>query len=66
LGLDQVYSGFAVAGSSAAQSFAVPSLRLMLTGDATVLIDRGGGRRLEELGQTIAYRLGLPLEKALG
>jgi hypothetical protein len=66
LGRDQVYSGFAVAGSSAAQSFPVASLRLILTGGATVLLDRGGARRLEELGETIARRLGIRLEKALG
>src|SRR4029077_15993286 len=28
LGVDQVYNGFAIAGSSAAQSFPVPALRL--------------------------------------
>ena len=63
LGLDQVYSGFAVAGSSAAQSFPVASLRLSLRGGDTVLVDRGGARRLEELGKKIADRLGLALEK---
>jgi len=65
LGVDQVYSGFAVAGSSAAQSFPIPSLRLSLTGGATVLLDRGSPRRLEELGKKIARRLGLSLEKDL-
>jgi hypothetical protein len=62
LGLDQVYSGFAVAGSSAAQSFPVPSLRLCLNSGETVLIDRGSARRLEELGNKIARRCGLTLE----
>jgi hypothetical protein len=62
LGLDQVYSGFAVAGSSAAQSFPVPSLRLCLKGGVSVLVDRGGARRLKELGEKIAPRLGLSLE----
>jgi hypothetical protein len=61
--LDRVYSGFAVAGSSAAQSFPVPSLRLVLNGGASVLLDRGGTRRLEELGERVARRLGAALEK---
>ncbi|HEX2230475.1 MAG TPA: hypothetical protein VHM64_25365 [Candidatus Binatia bacterium] len=60
---DQVYSGFAVAGSSAAQSFPVPSLRLAVRGGKSVLLDRGGARRLEELGEKIARRLGKALEK---
>jgi hypothetical protein len=66
--LDRVYSGFAVAGSSAAQSFPVPSLRLVLSASTSVLLDRGGTRRLEELGQQVAGRLGAALEKdaALG
>jgi hypothetical protein len=61
--LDQVYSGFAVAGSSAAQSFPVPSLRLAISGADSVLLDRGGARRLRELGEKIARRLGMDLEK---
>ena len=60
--LDPVYSGFAVAGSSAAQSFPVPSLRLAIRGGDTVLLDRGGARRLQELGDKIARRLGTSLE----
>jgi hypothetical protein len=63
LGLDQVYSGFAVAGSSAAQSFPVPSLRLCLRDGETVLIDRGSARRLKELGTRIAQRLGVILQQ---
>ena len=63
LGLDQVYSGFAVAGSSAAQSFPVPTLRLSLKRGAGVLIDRGGARRLKELGEKIAGRLKMSLER---
>lgn len=62
LGSDRVYSGFAVAGSSAAQSFPVPSLRLYLKNGASVLVDRGGHRRLKELGDKIAGRLGKKLE----
>ncbi len=61
LGVDQVYSGFAVAGSSAAQSHPVPSLRLVLGNGETVLLDRGGTKRLEDLGR----RLGTVLEKPL-
>jgi hypothetical protein len=61
LGIDQVYSGFAVAGSSAAQSFPVPSLRLKLSSDHTVLLDRGGVRRLKPLAERLSQRLGKPL-----
>ena len=60
---DLVYSGFAVAGSSAAQSFPVPSLRLEIRGNGSVLLDRGGAGRLEVMGEKIARRLGVPLEK---
>ena len=60
---DFVYSGFAVAGSSAAQSFPVPSLRLEISGNGSVLLDRGGAARLEVMGEKIARRLGVPLEK---
>ena len=62
LGPDQVYSGFAVAGSSAAQSFPVPSLRLHLKDGTSVLLDRGGARRLKELGGIIARRIELSLQ----
>lgn len=62
LGVDRVYSGFAVAGSSAAESFPVPSLRLFVGGGASVLLDRGGVRKLEDLGQRLSHRIGKPLE----
>ena len=62
LGADQVYSGFAVAGSSAAQSFPVPSLRLIVKEGVSVLLDRGGFKRLETLGRDIGERIGRPLE----
>jgi hypothetical protein len=62
LGFDQVYSGFALAGSSAAQSFAVPTLRLLIRGGQSVLLDRGGSRRLEDLGRRISERLEKPLD----
>lgn len=61
LALDQVYSGFAVAGSSAAQSFPVPSLRLVAAGGKSILIDRGNRRKLTELGKKISERLIKPL-----
>lgn len=62
LGIDQVYSGFAVAGSSSAQSFPVPSLRLFAMGGESILLDRGSLRRLEELGRGVSRRLNKPLE----
>ena len=61
LGVDQVYSGFAVAGSSAAESHPVPSLRLVLDNGETVLLDRGGTKRLEDLGRRLGAALGKPL-----
>jgi hypothetical protein len=62
LGIDQVYGGFAVAGSSAARSFPVPSLRLHLSGGDTVLLDRGSVRRLKPLAERVAEKLHKPLE----
>jgi hypothetical protein len=62
LGVDQVYSGFAVAGSSSAQTFPVPSLRLFAMGGESILLDRGSLRRLEELGRRVGSRLNRPLE----
>jgi hypothetical protein len=56
LGVDQVYSGFALAGSSSAQTFPVPSLRLF-AGQRVYSVDRGSFRRLEELGRRISSRL---------
>ena len=61
LGLDQVYSGFSVAGSSAAQSFPVPSLRLIAGNGDSILIDRGSKRKLAELGKSISARMVKPL-----
>jgi hypothetical protein len=63
LGVDQVYSGFAVAGSSSAQTFPVPSLRLFATGGESILLDRGSLRKLEDLGRRVSSRLNdTPLE----
>jgi hypothetical protein len=61
LGLDTVYSGFAVAGSSAAQSFPVPSLRVVLSDGESILLDRGNKRKLAELGRKISERMKKPL-----
>jgi hypothetical protein len=62
LGVDQVYNGFAVAGSSAAERFPVPSLRLFLVNGDSVLLDRGSRGRLKELGRQIGERLKRPFE----
>jgi hypothetical protein len=62
LGIDLVESGFAVAGSTAAQSFPVPSLRLIPRSGAAILIDRSSKRRLEELAPKIAAKLGKAAE----
>src|SRR4051812_32833484 len=62
LGLDQVYNGFAVAGSSAAEMFPVPSLRLFLTGGESVLVDRGSRARLKEIGRRVSRALEKSLE----
>src|SRR5262249_10977666 len=59
---DQVYSGFALAGSSAAETYPVTSLRLVLKDNATVLMDRGGKKRLEELAARIAGIVGKPVD----
>lgn len=62
LSFDQVYNGFAVAGSSAAEKFPVPSLRLFLINGDSVLLDRGSRSRLKELGKQIGERLRRPFE----
>lgn len=62
LGIDQVYSGFAVAGSSSAEKFPVPSLRLKLDNGHAVLLDRGSVRRLEPIGKRLSEALEKPLE----
>jgi hypothetical protein len=62
LGVDQVYSGFAIGGSTAAQSFPIPALRLMLKNGGNVLLDRGSFRKLADLGKLVAERITKPLE----
>lgn len=61
LGVDQVESGFALGGSTAAEKFPVPALRLMMASGVNVLLDRGSYRRLSELGKRIGERLAKPL-----
>ena len=62
LGVDQVYSGFAIAGSSAAETYPVPSLRLVLHNGDGVLFDRGGKKRLEELAKKLSALTGKSIE----
>ena len=62
LGFDQVYSGFALGGSTAAQKFSVPALRMVLRDGAAVLLDRGSVRKLRELGRLASELLSRPLE----
>jgi hypothetical protein len=61
LGVDQVYSGFAIGGSTAAQRFPVPALRLDLKTGESVLLDRGSFGKLAELGKTISAGIARPL-----
>jgi len=62
LAADEVYSGFALGGSTAAQTYTVPSLRLVLKNDESVLLDRASKRRLEDLAQRIAGWVEKPVE----
>jgi len=64
LSLDQVFSGFAIGGSTAAESFPVPALRIHFHRDQTALLDRGSIRRLEGAGKKIAGRMARTLEIA--
>lgn len=62
LALDHVYSGFAIGGSTAAQSFPVPALRLVLKNGENVLLDRGSVRRLADIGSRVSERMRISLE----
>jgi hypothetical protein len=62
LGIDQVYSGFALGGSTAAEKFPVPALRIILTTGESVLLDRGSFRKLTELGKLVSERVAKPFE----
>ena len=64
LSIDEVFSGFAIGGSTAAESFPVPALRIYFKDDRAALLDRGSMRRLEDTGKKIAARLGKTLEIA--
>lgn len=59
---DQVSSGFAVGGSTAAQAFPVPALRLIFTDGENVLLDRGSLRRLRDFAKLVSGRVSKPLE----
>jgi hypothetical protein len=62
-GADHVYSGFALSSSSAAETYSVPSLRLVLNSGGTVLLDRGGKNRLENLAERLASFIDKRLER---
>ena len=52
-----------MAGSTAGQkSFPARSLRLLLSGSQSVLLDRGGGRRLDALAERIGRFMDKPVE----
>ena len=61
LTIDEIQSGFAVGGSTAAQKFPVPALRLALANGDSVLLHRGSFRKLSEFGKLISERLGKSL-----
>jgi hypothetical protein len=62
LGVDQVYSGAGVAGSTVGQTyFPVQSLRFVLREGETVLLDRGSRRRMESLGEKMSSFLERPM-----
>lgn len=62
LGVDRVYSGFAIGGSTAAESFPVPALRLQLKSGDNILLDRGSFRKLADLGRLVGERMTKPVE----
>ena len=59
---DQVSDSFAVGGSTAAQAFPVPALRLIFVNGENVLLDRGSLRRLRELAKLVSERVERPLD----
>jgi hypothetical protein len=61
LAIDEIQSGFALGGSTAAQKFPVPALRLAFVSGDLVLLDRGSFRKLSEFGKLISERLGKSL-----
>lgn len=64
LGNDQVYSGFAVAGSTAGEkSFPALSVRLLLCGSRSVLLERGAGQKTRALAGRLAAFIDKPLRE---
>lgn len=59
---DQINSGFAVGGSTAGQTFAVPALRLVVANGANVLLDRGSFKKLAEIANLVSERMATLLE----
>ncbi|MGH7887001.1 MAG: hypothetical protein ACREPG_03980 [Candidatus Binatia bacterium] len=59
---DQVPGGFAVGGSTAAQSFPIPALRLIFVNGENVLLDRGSLRRLRDFAKRVSERVEKPLD----
>ncbi len=62
LGIDRVYSGFAIGGSTAAEKFPVPALRITFKSGQNVLLDRSSFRRLIEIAKPISEHMERPLE----
>jgi hypothetical protein len=64
IGADQIYSGARVAGSTVGQTFfPAQSLRIVLNGGETVLLERGSRRRIENLGEKLSTFVERPLVK---
>lgn len=61
LGIDEIEGGFALGGSTAAQKFPVPALRLSIANGGNALLDRGSQRKLGEIGKLVSDRLAKPL-----
>ncbi|HVO92052.1 MAG TPA: hypothetical protein VMT22_04395 [Terriglobales bacterium] len=61
LGIDEIQSGFALGGSTAAQKFPVPALRMRIANGDWLLLDRGSYRKLAEIGSIMGERLGKSL-----
>ena len=62
LAFDRVYSGLALGGSTAAETFPVPALRVVLKNGENALLDRGSLRKLSDIAALLSPRLGKPLE----
>jgi hypothetical protein len=62
LGIDQVHDSFALGGSTSAEKFPVPALRIILATGESVLLDRGSFRKLAALGKLVSERVVKPFE----